>query len=164
MPYWPNGAHPMKEFWTIFENWTRSNLLSNWMKVKYIPYFVQKCSSYIIGQQDQCSQKLKIYTYTQTLWCQNLNFQAMLQNPKGFKVGAPTMAPTTNSSLLGLCVFYCARIGCKWCVFYCARIGCKWPLELVRSSSPSTRSLLMFYLCSSSFQCRFVVVFITFLV
>lgn len=60
----------------------------------------------------------------------------MLQNPKGFGFGAPTLATTTISSLLGLCVFYCARIGCKWL------------LELVRSSSPSMRSLLMFILSS----------------
>ncbi len=45
-----------------------------------------------------------LYLYTNSL---NLNFQAMLQNPKGFGFGAPTLAPSTSSSLLGLCVLYC---------------------------------------------------------
>jgi hypothetical protein len=51
------------------------------MKMKSIEYFMQNCSSYIIGK-DQFSQKgEKFYNYTKQIFvCLNLKFQVVSQN------------------------------------------------------------------------------------
>jgi hypothetical protein len=148
MPYWPNNAHPMKEFWTIVE---KLDKIYPFIKLEESEIHSIFCAKmFIIHHWPTRSMftKLKIYTYTQTSLMSKPKLSTNATKSQRFQISCSH--PSTNNKLflLGLCVAYCARIGCKW------------PLELVRSSSPSTRSLLMFFL----FQCRFVVVFINFLV
>lgn len=81
-----------------------------------------------------------LYLYTNSLMSKP-KLSSNATKSQGFWIWCSHPSTDNKFLLLGLCVVYCARIGCKW------------PLELVRSSSPSTRSLLMFFLFSMQVCC-----------
>jgi hypothetical protein len=84
----------------------------------------------------------KIYGDKWTIICLTLNFQVVLQNPRVLGLVLPPLHQW-KFSYLGLCVFCCANVG------YVGGQWCSWGVC---------------HLAIFSFQCKFVIMFIIFLI